>query len=133
MVPAEVLFSIDLRHPDNAVVDHIDAQIHGAVEHERGPCDAEVRQIQHNPSLTFPEPMRAAIRDAAAALGIPHQDLASAAGHDARQLHAVCPAAMIFVPCRDGISHNPAEACKPADLEAGARVLADVVWSLARA
>ncbi len=131
MVPAEVLFSIDLRHPDNAVVDHIDAQIHGAVEHERGPCDAEVRQIQHNPSLTFPEPMRAAIRDAAAALGIPHQDLTSAAGHDARQLHAVCPAAMIFVPCRDGISHNPAEACKPADLEACARVLADVVWSLA--
>ena len=133
VVPAEVVFSIDLRHPDNAVVDRIDAQIRGAVERGRGPCEAELRQIQHNPSLTFPEPIRAAIRDAAAALGIPHRDLASAAGHDARQLHSVCPSAMIFVPCRDGISHNPAESCEPADLEAGARVLADVLWSLARA
>ncbi len=53
VVPAEVLFSIDLRHPDNAVVDRLDAAIRAIIEGERGPCAASVRQIQHNPSLTF--------------------------------------------------------------------------------
>ena len=51
----------------------------------------------------------------------------SAAGHDARYLHAICPTAMIFVPSRDGITHNEAEYTAPADLYAGARVLTDVL------
>lgn len=58
-------------------------------------------------------------------------DVYSAAGHDARQPHYVCPAGMIFVPCRGGISHNPAEWAEPKHLIAGAQVLADVVWDLA--
>jgi N-carbamoyl-L-amino-acid hydrolase len=58
-------------------------------------------------------------------------DVYSAAGHDARQLHHVCPAGMIFVPCRDGVSHNPAEWAEPKHLTAGAQVLADVIWDLA--
>ncbi|KMO43650.1 allantoate amidohydrolase [Methylobacterium tarhaniae] len=131
VVPAEVLFSIDLRHPDNAVVDRLDAEIRAIVEAERGPCAASLRQIQHNPSLTFSPDLRAAIATAAGALGLPHRDILSAAGHDARQLHAVCPTGMIFVPCRDGVSHNPAEWAEPDDLAAGARVLADVMWHLA--
>jgi N-carbamoyl-L-amino-acid hydrolase len=60
-------------------------------------------------------------------------EIYSAAGHDARQLHYVCPTGMIFVPCREGISHNPAEWAEPEDLTAGARVLADAVWDLANA
>ncbi len=66
--------------------------------------------------------------------GIAHQDIYSAAGHDARQLHYVCPAGMIFVPCRDGVSHNPAEWAEPSDLTAGARVLADPsgIWPTSR-
>jgi N-carbamoyl-L-amino-acid hydrolase len=58
-------------------------------------------------------------------------DVYSAAGHDARQLHYVCPAGMIFVPCRSGISHNPEEWAEPEHLAAGAQVLADVLWDLA--
>jgi len=131
VVPSEVLFSIDLRHPDNAVVDRIDVQIRRLVECERGPCAARLQQVQHNPSLEFPTLIRAAIRSAAQDLGVTHRDILSAAGHDARQLHSVCPTGMIFVPCRGGISHNPGEWAEPAYLEAGARVLAQVLWSLA--
>ena len=132
VVPAEVLFSIDLRHPDNAVVDVIDRQIRALVERERGPCTATLQQIQHNPSLTFPDAIRALIRDTAARLGIVSRDLASAAGHDARQLHQACATGMIFVPCRAGVSHNADEWAKPGDLEAGAKVLADVLWQLSQ-
>ncbi len=131
VVPSEVLFSIDLRHPDNAVVDRIDMEIRRLVESERGPCAATLQQVQHNPSLEFPTSIRAAIRSAAQDLGVEHRDILSAAGHDARQLHGICPTGMIFVPCREGISHNPREWAEPAHLEAGARVLAEVLWSLA--
>jgi len=131
VVPAEVLFSVDLRHPDTAVVDRIDGEISGIVETERGPCSVELRQIQHAPSLDFDPGIRTLIARCAEESGIAHQDIYSAAGHDPRQLHYVCPTGMIFVPCRDGLSHNPAEWAEPDDLAAGTRVLADVLWDLA--
>lgn len=131
VVPSEVFFSVDLRHPDNAVVDRVDAAIRAIVEAEKGPCAVELRQIQHSPSLDFSQEIRRTIAAAAERLGIPAMEVYSAAGHDARQLHYVCPAGMIFVPCRGGISHNPAEWAEPEHLAMGARVLADVVWDLA--
>jgi N-carbamoyl-L-amino-acid hydrolase len=131
VVPAGVLFSIDLRHPDNAVVDDLDIRIRELIESLRGPCRVEFKQIQHSPSLQFNPRIRARIAATADAIGIAHQDIYSAAGHDARQLHYVCPTGMLFVPCRDGVSHNPAEWAEPSDLTAGARVLADTVWHLA--
>jgi N-carbamoyl-L-amino-acid hydrolase len=131
VVPAEVFFSIDLRHPDNAVVDNLDLCIRELIEALRGPCTVELEQIQHSPSLQFDPRIRAGIATTADAIGIAHQDIYSAAGHDARQLHYVCPTGMLFVPCRDGVSHNPAEWAEPSDLTAGARVLADTVWHLA--
>jgi len=131
VIPSEVLFSIDLRHPDNAVVDRIDSRIRSLVESERGPCTAALQQIQHNPSLEFPATIRAVIGSAAQDLGVGHRNILSAAGHDARQLHSFCPTGMIFVPCRNGISHNPEEWAEPVHLAAGARVLTEVLWSLA--
>lgn len=131
VVPAEAFFSVDLRHPDNAVVDRIDADIRRIVEELKGECSVELKQIQHSPSLNFAPSIRGAIAEAAAARGIPAMDVYSAAGHDARQLHYVCPTGMIFVPCRGGISHHPDEWAEPEHLTAGAQVLADVVWNLA--
>lgn len=131
VVPAEAFFSVDLRHPDNVVVDRVDGEIRRIVEAMKGPCSVELRQIQHSPSLDFSPDIRSAIAESATALGIPAMDVYSAAGHDARQLHYVCPAGMIFVPCRGGISHNPEEWAEPAHLTAGTRVLADTVWTLA--
>ena len=132
VVPSEVLFSIDLRHPENEVVDAMDLRIREIVEAERGPCTVELKQIAHAPSLTFPGEIRSLIVAAAAGEGIPAMDIYSAAGHDSRQLHYVCPTGMIFVPCRGGISHNPAEWAEPAHIAAGAKVLANVIWQLAR-
>jgi N-carbamoyl-L-amino-acid hydrolase len=133
VVPAEVFFSVDLRHPENEVVDRIDAEIRRIVDAERGPCEAVLTQIAHAPSLSFSPEIRSALSRAASDLGIGHRDIYSAAGHDARQLHYVCPTGMIFVPCRGGISHNPAEWAEPADLTAGAKVLADALFGLADA
>ena len=132
VVPSEVLFSIDLRHPENDIVDDMDRKIRDIVEAQRGPCAVELRQIAHAPSLAFASEIRSLIAAAAASEQMPAMDIYSAAGHDSRQLHYVCPTGMIFIPCRGGISHNPAEWAEPAHLAAGAKVLANVIWQLAR-
>ena len=131
VVPGKVMFSIDLRHPDDLVVDSIDAEIRRIVATLAAPCSAVVQQIQHSPTVTFSPAIRALITKAADGLGMPNCAIASAAGHDARSLNAFCPTGMIFVPCRDGLSHHPAEWAEPAHIAAGARVLTDVVWALA--
>jgi N-carbamoyl-L-amino-acid hydrolase len=132
VVPSEVSFSIDLRHPENDIVDDMDRQIRRIVEAERGPCAVEIRQIAHAPSLAFASEIRSLIAAAAASEKIPAMEIYSAAGHDSRQLHYVCPTGMIFIPCRGGISHNPAESAEPEHIAAGASVLANVIWQLAR-
>lgn len=133
VVPQEVLFSIDIRHPDNARVDAFDAIIRQTAEAERAPCTAVVRQIVYAPSLTFPEPLREKMRAHADALNIPVMNVYSAAGHDARQLHYACPAGMIFVPCRNGVSHSPEEWAESEHLTQATRVLTNLLAELAGA
>jgi beta-ureidopropionase / N-carbamoyl-L-amino-acid hydrolase len=82
-------------------------------------------------SLEFPETLRRRARAVAERIGTRWRDLPSAAGHDARYLHAVAPTAMLFVPCHLGITHNEAESATPSDLATGTRVLADLLLELA--
>ncbi len=133
VVPARAYFSIDLRHPDNAVVDCLDRRLHQIVAAPRSRCAVRLQQIAHAPSLSFSPEIQKLLGATADALGIAHMPIYSAAGHDARQLHQVCPTGMIFIPCRGGISHNPAEWASPEHAATGARLLADALWSLASA
>jgi beta-ureidopropionase / N-carbamoyl-L-amino-acid hydrolase len=96
-------------------------------------CDVAVKELLHDPPLEFSQQLRAQLTRAANALGIPNMSLSSGAGHDARYLHYICPTAMIFIPCKDGVSHNEAESATKEDVVAGARVLAEVVGELADA
>jgi N-carbamoyl-L-amino-acid hydrolase len=77
--------------------------------------------------------MRQQLTTIAGALGISNMEISSGAGHDARYLHYMCPTAMIFIPCKDGISHNESESATKEDVTAGARVLAEAVFSIADA
>ena len=131
VVPEKVFFSIDIRHNDTSVVDRMDGVVRAVIAREKGPCEAVIEQIAMAPSLDFSGDLRAVLSRIAADLDLPQMDVYSAAGHDARQLHYFCPTAMVFIPCRDGISHNPNEWAEPAHAAAGARLLADALWHLA--
>ncbi|MFC4274117.1 hydantoinase/carbamoylase family amidase [Achromobacter aloeverae] len=131
VVASQVIFSVDLRHPDSQELRRLSALVAPACEAAAGPCEVEVSRLSAADSLAFPAAMRARLRAAADRLGLAHRDLLSAAGHDARYLHPICPSAMLFVPSRDGVTHNEAEFTEPADLYAGACVLADVLAELA--
>ncbi|KMO36519.1 Zn-dependent hydrolase [Methylobacterium aquaticum] len=131
VIAREVRFSIDLRHPDNAVLDAAGARIAPLCAAEAAPCTVAVTPLVTAPSNAFDPVLRERIGRAAADLGFRAMPLLSAAGHDARHLAGLCPSAMIFVPCRAGISHAPAEWAEPADLAAGTAVLARLLHDLA--
>lgn len=133
VVPGQVTFSIDLRHHDNDVLNRYGDKIAGICEAHRGKCDAVARQLLYDPPLTFPAELRGRLAAAADRGGLRHMELVSPAGHDSRYLHYVCPTAMIFIPCKAGISHHPAESITTEHAEAGARVLAEIAFELADA
>jgi N-carbamoyl-L-amino-acid hydrolase len=131
VVPARVHFSIDLRHPDAEVLRQLGDRVAPLCAQHCTPCAVEVRELSHDPPLDFPSDIADQVREAAAQLAIPHMDLPSAAGHDARHLHYLCPTGMVFVPCAGGISHNEAEAAEPGHLYDGTRVLLATLAHLA--
>jgi N-carbamoyl-L-amino-acid hydrolase len=130
VVPARVTFRIDLRHPDNAALDAFGARLEALAEAHAPPCTVRVKRLVDAPSNAFDPDLRTRIAAAAEALGHAAMPLLSAAGHDARHMAPLCPAAMIFIPCRDGVSHAEHEWAEPAHVAAGAAVLAEVAASL---
>jgi len=131
VVPSRVSFSIDLRHPDNAVLDAAGARIKALCGENVSPCTVTVTPLVDAPSNAFDEGLRASIAKAAREQGHSAMAILSAAGHDARHLAKICPAAMIFIPCRDGASHVEHEWAEPDHVAAGASVLAQVLRGLA--
>ncbi|HXV24881.1 MAG TPA: Zn-dependent hydrolase [Alphaproteobacteria bacterium] len=130
-VPARVEFTIDLRHPDAVLLDRITHGIAEICRSEASPCTAEVRQILDSSPVVFAPAMVERVRRATRRLGLEPKDILSGATHDAKFMAGLCPTAMIFIPCRGGVSHNEAEAVEPEHLAAGAEVLAEVLRELA--
>ncbi len=125
-IPGRVFFTVDFRHPDDAVLTLMDHELRHACAQAAagsGGLDVAVKEFWYFPPTRFDPALVAAVRAAAAAQGYPHQDIISGAGHDAVYLARVAPSAMVFVPCKDGISHNEIEDATPTDLAAGCNVL----------
>jgi N-carbamoyl-L-amino-acid hydrolase len=127
VVPARVTFRVDVRHPDNGTLEAFGAQIEDIARRGAGACTIDIRRLVDAPSNGFDAGLQDAIRAAADRHGFSHIDLLSAAGHDARQMAPLTRAAMIFIPCRGGISHHPDEWAEPDHVAAGATVLLDLL------
>ena len=132
-IPGRVFFTVDFRHPDNAVLTAMDRELRAACAAAAATqnLDAEVKEFWYFPPTPFDPAMVGKVREAARAQGYKHQDIVSGAGHDAVYMARVAPAAMIFVPCVGGISHNEIEDAKPDDLTAGCNVLLNAVLDAA--
>lgn len=132
-VADRVRFTIDFRHPAKEVLlargDAIEPTIRGAVRN----CGVTVTERFHALPVEFDPLVAGAVERAAAAQGLSTLRMPSGAFHDAQFMVPVCPTGMLFVPCRKGISHNPAEYSEPAQLARGARVLAQALAELANA
>jgi N-carbamoyl-L-amino-acid hydrolase len=129
VVPGEVFFTVDLRHPEASV---LDAMEQAWLDAAKATCadvglQIDIKKILDQPAVHFDPQCIACVREAVAASGFTAREIISGAGHDAGYVSRVAPSAMIFVPCRDGISHNEAEYSSPEQCAAGAQVLLQAV------
>jgi beta-ureidopropionase / N-carbamoyl-L-amino-acid hydrolase len=133
VIPGEVRFSVEFRHPDAAEVDRLDAQFPREAGFIARDCGVKLAlsKLFNIPAQPFDPGCVELVRQAAAGLGYSAREIVSGAGHDAVYVARHVPTAMIFTPCMDGLSHNEAESIEPDEAEAGAQVLFQAV--LARA
>jgi len=125
VIPGRVKFSIDLRNVDNERLDTMDREIRAYVDKvavESG-LGITLEQVSYFPPCPFEKGCVDAVESGAKELGYSFMSTVSGAGHDAVYMARLAPAGMIFVPCKDGISHNEIEDAKPEHLEAGCNVL----------
>lgn len=134
-IPGTVRFSVDFRALEDADLAAMEAELRDACERLTagdGRLIIDVEQVVYFPPSHFDLACVASIRDAAQKLELPCMDVVSGAGHDAVYMANVTPTAMIFIPCKDGISHNEIEDADPVHIEAGANVLLHAVLKHAR-
>ena len=125
VVPGRVVMDVELRSTDEARLDAAEQEI---TRRAAGMGGDAVRLSAKAPA-PFAPPLLAALEDVCRATGLEHRRMWSGAGHDAGVLTAITDAAMLFVPSRDGVSHNPAEFTEPGDCVRGAQALLD--WIVA--
>jgi len=125
VIPGEVKFSIDLRNVSSALLDTMHNEILAFVDSssQSSGLKISIERVSYFPPCPFHPECVDAVRKATAELGYSTMDVVSGAGHDAIYAARLAPAGMIFVPCKDGISHNEIEDAKSEHLSAGCNVL----------
>jgi len=133
VIPGEVRFSVEFRHPDAAEVDRLAAEFapQAAALAAAAGVSLALTELFRIPAQPFDASCVDLVRQATARLGLAAREIVSGAGHDAVYVARHVPTAMIFTPCKDGLSHNEAESILPEEAQAGCQVLFEAV--LARA
>jgi beta-ureidopropionase / N-carbamoyl-L-amino-acid hydrolase len=129
VIPGHVFFSVDFRHPEDAILDKMERELGEAVPKvvEDLGLTAELRKVWDSPAVRFDPVCIEAVRVGAEKAGLSTRDMVSGAGHDAAYIARVAPTTMIFVPCEGGLSHNEAESTSFEECAAGAQVLLNAV------
>lgn len=134
-IPGKVFFTIDLRHSDDDTLAIMGNRAKEACEKaakENG-LKLEFKEIWYIAPTHFNKDCVKAVEKACNDLGYTSMPIISGAGHDSFYINKVAPAAMVFVPCKDGISHNEIEDAKPEDIAAGCSVLLNAMVTRANA
>ena len=133
VIPGQVFFRADIRHPNAEKLDEMEDQYQKICEDicKNLSLKLDFKRIWYSEPVAFDTKCIAAVQEAADSLRLPNQKITSGAGHDAVYISRVAPTAMIFIPCEDGISHNEIEEATPGDLAAGCNVLANAMISRA--
>jgi N-carbamoyl-L-amino-acid hydrolase len=134
VVPGEVFFTIDFRHPDDKVLDVMEQKLRASLADILPAANLtyEEKRIWDSPAVEFAPELIACVRAGTDKAGFKSRDMISGAGHDAAYIARVAPTTMIFVPCAGGISHNEAESTSFDECAAGAQVLLNAVLEFDR-
>ncbi|MDT8853666.1 Zn-dependent hydrolase [Paracoccaceae bacterium Fryx2] len=133
VIPGRVVFTVDIRSPEQAKLDAMKAEVTRAAQAvavELG-LGIAIEDVGHFDPVTFDPELVTVVRAAAERLGYGHMDIISGAGHDACWINRVAPTVMIMCPCVGGLSHNEAEEISPEWAAAGTDVLLHAVLEVA--
>ncbi|HEY5798387.1 MAG TPA: allantoate amidohydrolase [Bosea sp. (in: a-proteobacteria)] len=124
-IPHRVVFTYSGTHPDRAGMAAMRSEITEAAAaiSRRTGIAIEVEASPDREAVDFDSALGGLIEEVAARQGFSMMRLRSRAGHDAIRMAPYCPTQMIFVPCKDGISHSEFEDCRREDAVAGTNVL----------
>ncbi len=125
VIPGRVKFSIDLRNSTDALVDTMadEVKAFAAKAAMDSGLDVRIEMVSSYPAQAFHDDCKGAVARAAQKLGYSNMPAVSGAGHDAVYMARLAPSGMIFIPCKDGISHNEIESATPEHITAGCNVL----------
>lgn len=133
VIPSAATFTVDLRNPDEDHLLLLEAALDDFLDGLRDEgFEIGTERLARFKPVTFSTQITSAIREAANNRQLSSRPMTSGAGHDAQMIARIAPAAMIFVPSKGGISHNPAEYTAEDDLIAGANVLLDVAMRFSK-
>jgi beta-ureidopropionase / N-carbamoyl-L-amino-acid hydrolase len=129
VVPGDVFFTVDFRHPDETVLSVMEGKFRAALPEILEPLRLTYKEarIWDSPAVKFAPDLIDCVRVGTEKAGFKSRDMVSGAGHDAAYIARVAPTTMIFVPCAGGISHNEAESTSFDECAAGAQVLLNAV------
>ena len=129
VIPGRVKFSIDLRNATDALVDQMadEVKAFAADLARKTGLGIQIELVSSYPAQAFHADCVDAVARAAAKLGYSNMPAVSGAGHDAVYMAWLAPAGMVFIPCKDGISHNEIESATPEHIVAGCNVLLHAV------
>ena len=133
VIPGRVVFTVDIRSPDQGKLDAMKAEVMRAahaVAKELG-LGCEIEEVGHFDPVTFDAGLVKIVRQSAEKLGYSHMDIVSGAGHDACWINRVAPTVMVMCPCVGGLSHNEAEEISSDWAAAGTDVLLHAVLEVA--
>ena len=125
VIPGRVTFSLDLRNSTDALVDKMadEVKAFAASLSAKTGLNIQIELVSSYPAQAFHDDCKNAVASAAAKLGYSHMPVVSGAGHDAVYMSRLAPTGMIFIPCKDGISHNEIESATTEHIAAGCNVL----------
>ena len=133
VIPGWVHFTVDMRHPASEILSEMAV---GMATTFKAVCagsglEGKLEEIWYSPPTSFDSVCVDLVERTAHSRGYTSQRITSGAGHDAKYMADICPTAMIFIPCKDGLSHNELEDAKDDHLIAGGQVLLDAAFEKA--
>jgi beta-ureidopropionase / N-carbamoyl-L-amino-acid hydrolase len=133
VIPSEAALRVECRHPDEKILSEMEERLVGlaAACAQRYNLHATASVVMHRPGAVMAEPLIETIEQVCDELGCTHQRMISVAGHDAQVMGAFTPSALIFIPSRDGIAHNPREFTEWQHIEKGTTLLLQTILRLA--
>ena len=133
VIPGRVVFTVDIRTPDQGKLDAMRGEVERSVAAVAGELGLRfaIEEVGHFDPVTFDAGLVSVVRGAAERLGYSHMDIISGAGHDACWINRLAPTVMVMCPCVGGLSHNEAEEISEAWAAAGTDVLLHAVLDVA--